>query len=82
MGTTIRSVQISGKDLARLVTDPQLEAVTGKYFDGEKEKRSSEESYNLEEAHELWEKSAELVKLAPEENFFSKRAARAAQTVG
>ncbi|MEO6589458.1 MAG: hypothetical protein ABIP06_09155 [Pyrinomonadaceae bacterium] len=30
-------VQISGKDLARLVTDPQLEAVTGKYFDGANE---------------------------------------------
>jgi len=53
--------------LARLVTDPSLEGVSGRYFEIYEEARSSEESYDLEKAQELWEESARLVGLGPRE---------------
>jgi hypothetical protein len=57
------SPNASGKALARLVLDTTLESISGKYFEGTRERSSSEESYNRQEAAELWETSAELVKL-------------------
>jgi len=57
----------SGKHLARLVLDPQLINVTGKYFIGLNEIPSSQESYDHGKARELWEGSTELVKLASDE---------------
>jgi len=49
------------------VTDPYLEGVSGRYFEIDQDARSSEESYDLEKAGELWEESAVLVGLVPEE---------------
>jgi hypothetical protein len=49
------------------VTDPYLEGVSGRYFEIDEEARSSEESYDLKRAEELWEESLVLVGLAPEE---------------
>ncbi|RPI79717.1 MAG: SDR family NAD(P)-dependent oxidoreductase [Desulfobacteraceae bacterium] len=60
-------VEDSGKALARLVLDPALETVTGKYYSGMNEERSSKESYDTKKALELWETSIRLVKFAPEE---------------
>lgn len=57
----------SGEALARLVLDPKLEGVSGRYFEGEKEIRSSELSYDRGNAAELWEMSTGLVHLRPEE---------------
>lgn len=62
----VNSTEDSGAALARLVTDPALATVTGRYFEGRREIRSSEESYRLEPARELWESSLALVGLAPE----------------
>ena len=56
-----------GNALARLILDPSLDGITGKYFDGLEEIRSSDESYDEKKATELWESSAELVKLSPKE---------------
>ena len=53
-----------GSILARLILDPSLDRVTGKYFDGLEEVRSSNESYDEKKATELWESSAELAKLS------------------
>ena len=61
------SPNVSGKALARLVLNPALESISGKYFEGTRERASSEESYNQQEAAELWKASAELVKLLPTE---------------
>ncbi len=66
-GVNINSVESSGKNLARLVLDPKLEGVSGRYFEGEKEIRSSELSYDRTKAAELWEASTELVYLRSEE---------------
>ncbi len=56
-----------GSALARLILDPSLNQVTGKYFDGLEEIQSSAESYDEKKATELWESSAALVKLSPKE---------------
>ena len=57
----------SGKALARLVLDPELEQATGRYYDRLEAVPSSEESYDQAKAAELWRVSAELVQLTPEE---------------
>jgi NAD(P)-dependent dehydrogenase (short-subunit alcohol dehydrogenase family) len=62
------SVDVSGQALARLVLDPSLERISGKYYSGLKEVPSSKESYDLQKAFELWETSANLVKLTHAEN--------------
>jgi NAD(P)-dependent dehydrogenase (short-subunit alcohol dehydrogenase family) len=53
----------SGRALARLVLDPHLEAVSGRYYRGREEARSSDESYDLRMAERLWDGSAALVGL-------------------
>jgi len=58
----IHTVQESGDALERLVTDPELAATTGRYFEGLREIRSSEESYNDERAEELWNASLTLTR--------------------
>jgi NAD(P)-dependent dehydrogenase (short-subunit alcohol dehydrogenase family) len=57
----------SGRALARLVLDPALENVSGRYFEGLAEIRSSAESYDQTKAATLWEQSAELVGLSQQE---------------
>ena len=57
----------SGRALARLVLDPALEDVSGRYFEGLAEIRSSAESYDERKWAALWEQSAELVGLGQEE---------------
>jgi NAD(P)-dependent dehydrogenase (short-subunit alcohol dehydrogenase family) len=61
------SPDTSGKALARLVLDPGLEGMTGKYFARMEAIASSEESYDRQKAAELWETSAEVVQLQPTE---------------
>lgn len=46
-----------------LASSPDVEGVTGKYFEKMKEKRSSEESYDVVIAGRLWEKSLKLAGL-------------------
>ncbi len=59
-------VQDSGAALAHLVTEPELNGVSGKYFSGWKMQPSSQDSYDLAKANELWETSAELVGQLPD----------------
>lgn len=67
LGVPFSTAEASGRALARLVTDPSLEGVSGRYIEIDEEGRSSEESYDLKKAGELWEESAVLVGLVPEE---------------
>ncbi len=69
----VKSPDASGKALARLVLDPSLKKISGKYFDGMEERASSQESYDQQKALELWETSAELVKLQPAETILGVR---------
>jgi light-dependent protochlorophyllide reductase len=56
-------VQNSGAALAYLITAPELEHTSGKYFSGKQMLLSSQESYDLAKANELWKTSAKLVGL-------------------
>ena len=67
LGFPFSTAEASGRALARLVTEPSLEGVSGRYFEIDEEGRSSEESYDREKVTELWETSAALVGLRPEE---------------
>ena len=51
----------SGRALARLAVDPDLEGVTGAYFMGARPVASSIDSYDRRKARDLWETSARLV---------------------
>jgi light-dependent protochlorophyllide reductase len=62
-----RDSKTMGSLLARLILDRSLDNITGKYFDGFDEIKSSDESYDEQKATELWESSMELVKFLPRE---------------
>jgi NAD(P)-dependent dehydrogenase (short-subunit alcohol dehydrogenase family) len=62
----------SGKALAALVTNPQFNNVTGKYFEGIKEIKSSKLSHSKENAEDLWNTSINLVKLSKVETILAK----------
>ncbi|KAG2393847.1 hypothetical protein C9374_003611 [Naegleria lovaniensis] len=57
----IRTLHDSGSHLKRLVVDPSLEHVSGKYFDGDTLKESTMESHDREKQRELWEESIKLI---------------------
>jgi len=59
----VNTMPESGKALARLITDPELQSVTGKYFNGFKAIDSSVESYDEEKAKQLWDASVKLTHL-------------------
>jgi NAD(P)-dependent dehydrogenase (short-subunit alcohol dehydrogenase family) len=59
----IHTVDASGAALAWLVTDPALAETSGKYFSGRTEIRSSEASYDVARASELWQASTNLTGL-------------------
>jgi NAD(P)-dependent dehydrogenase (short-subunit alcohol dehydrogenase family) len=59
----VHTAQESGDFLARLVTDPELSAVTGRYFEGGRQIRSSDESYNEERAEGLWNASMTIAEV-------------------
>jgi NAD(P)-dependent dehydrogenase (short-subunit alcohol dehydrogenase family) len=56
----VHTAEESGAALARLVTAPELNTTTGRYFEGSRQIRSSDESYNDERAVELWNASVTL----------------------
>jgi len=47
--------QESGASLARLAVSPELEGVSGVYYEGKKEIKSSEASYDEKKQEDLWE---------------------------
>lgn len=59
----IHSPEESGAALARLINDPELANVNGKYFEGTRQISSSAESYNKGRSDELWDDSAVLTEL-------------------
>jgi hypothetical protein len=57
----VNSARTSGRRLAALAGDPRFEGVTGAYFEGRREIRSSAESYDRDKARDLWETSEQLL---------------------
>jgi NAD(P)-dependent dehydrogenase (short-subunit alcohol dehydrogenase family) len=60
----VHTVTESADALTRLIIDPSLADITGKYFEGRREIRSSDESYDEARAEELWHASEALTALA------------------
>jgi hypothetical protein len=50
-----------------MVTEPRLERISGKYFQGTRDVPSSKDSCDPAIATDLWESSAAMVKLTPDE---------------
>jgi len=61
--TSVRTVDDGGNALTNLAINPQLEGLGGKYFDGLKENKSSDESYDEGKAKKLWEMSEQFTNL-------------------
>ncbi len=71
MFPTINPIWKSGKALANLVTDTKLDTISGKYFPSHtrwQEAASSDASYDLELAANLWQKSIHWTKLSKKES--------------
>jgi NAD(P)-dependent dehydrogenase (short-subunit alcohol dehydrogenase family) len=69
--STINTAARSGAALARVVTDPGLERVSGRYFASHTafaEAVSSDDSYDVERAAGLWDRSVVWTELSPEES--------------
>lgn len=62
----IHTPEVSGAALARLITDPSLADINGRYFEGLLEIRSSVASYDVTRATELWTASEALTSGAAE----------------
>ena len=59
----VRSTAASGLQRARLIDDPTLDDVSGRYFAGGREKQPSPAARDPTTASTLWRESAELVAL-------------------
>jgi NAD(P)-dependent dehydrogenase (short-subunit alcohol dehydrogenase family) len=68
---TYSDAKKSGRLLASLMTGARWEGVTGKYFDRDRERPSSELSRNKTNAGNLWQRSIELVGLRQNETLFT-----------
>ena len=61
----VNSTRSSGRRLAALAGDPQFDGVTGAYFEGSRQIRSSVDSYDRDKALDLWETSERLLTTVP-----------------
>jgi NAD(P)-dependent dehydrogenase (short-subunit alcohol dehydrogenase family) len=59
-GYTMSTVEEGAKATVHLVASPDLEGVTGRYFDGRREARANGQAYDKEARQTLWELSEEL----------------------
>lgn len=57
----VNTTRTSGSRLAALAVDPAFDGVTGRYYEGAKEIRSSADSYDEDKAADLWRTSERLV---------------------
>ena len=59
-GYTMSTVEEGSEAVVRLAVSPELEGVTGRYFDGKREARADGQAYDKEARQTLWELSKEL----------------------
>jgi light-dependent protochlorophyllide reductase len=74
----VNSAARSGRALANMVTEPRFARMSGKYFQGTRDVPSSKDSYDPTMATDLWEASAAMVKLTPDETVLRLRSAPSA----
>jgi NAD(P)-dependent dehydrogenase (short-subunit alcohol dehydrogenase family) len=63
-GSPMSSVEEGKAAVLRLISSPELEGVTGRYFDGTRESRAHEQAYDGEARRRLWELSERLCGLS------------------
>jgi len=59
-GYTMSTVEEGVEAVVRLAASPELEGVTGRYFDGTREARANRQTYDAEARRRLWALSEEL----------------------
>ena len=59
-GYTMSTVEEGSEAVVHLAVSPELEGVTGRYFDGKREARADGQAYDKEARQTLWELSEEL----------------------
>jgi NAD(P)-dependent dehydrogenase (short-subunit alcohol dehydrogenase family) len=59
-GHTMSTVQEGADATVRLAVSPELEGVTGRYFDGQHEARANRQAYDADARKRLWLLSEEL----------------------
>jgi NAD(P)-dependent dehydrogenase (short-subunit alcohol dehydrogenase family) len=62
LGTPMSSVDEGGKATLRVVVDPELDGVSGRFFDGAREAAADPQAYDPEARRRLWEESERLVR--------------------
>jgi NAD(P)-dependent dehydrogenase (short-subunit alcohol dehydrogenase family) len=62
LGTPMSSVEEGVKAMLRLVADPELDGVSGRFFDGTREAAADPQAYDPEARRRLWEQSERLVR--------------------
>ncbi|KAJ5634719.1 hypothetical protein N7528_002561 [Penicillium herquei] len=67
----IRTPRESGQALARLAVSPDVEGISGVYFEGKKEIKSSQDSYDEDKQEDLWKWTIETVAHDEEKLSFS-----------
>ncbi len=63
-GSPMSTLEEGTEATLRLAVSPELEGITGRYFDGQRESRAHEQAYNPEARRRLWEISEQLCGLA------------------
>jgi NAD(P)-dependent dehydrogenase (short-subunit alcohol dehydrogenase family) len=63
-GRTMSSIDEGVNAVLRLAIDPDLDTVTGIYFDGQQEARANAQAYDADARRRLWQLSEELTGLA------------------
>jgi NAD(P)-dependent dehydrogenase (short-subunit alcohol dehydrogenase family) len=59
-GTAMTSVDQGKEATLRLVSSPELDGITGHYFDGQKESTADQQAYDVEARRRLWDLSEAL----------------------
>ena len=68
MGSHLSTEKEAGQALGSLLVDERYAGVSGRYFDGFKEIPSSEESRDEQKARAVWEQSAKLAGISPDDS--------------
>ena len=56
----VNSTRTSGRNLAALIDDARFDGVSGAYFEGRRQIKSSADSYDRDKALDLWQTSERL----------------------
>ncbi len=66
-GSNMTTVEQGAAATERLATAPELEGISGRYFDGQREARADDQAYDSEARERLWTLSEKLTGLAAED---------------